>query len=359
MNSMKLKNVMVSSIEGHSGKSSMIIAMVSILREMGYEAGYFKPFGSSPTYYGGDIVDEDALNTIQVLEIDDEVKDVCPIVLEMPYVEFVNIANPEELRNVVRSSFNRIAENKDIVFVEGSIDYKIGSSVGLGDIAVSQLLDLSVMMVVKYSNDFVLDRVLAARELFGSRLQKVLFNKLSGYKRTYIESVAGALLMKSGMEIIGVIPRDPIIGGLFADEIREALHGNYLVSPRENMIIEQIIVGAMSPNSAIEYFRKSRNAALVTGGDRADLQVVALEVPNIKLIILTGNLKPSKFIIERAEAKGVPILLVSEDTLTTTETLDELFGKAKIRGKVKTNRVKELFESFVNIESLRKFIIPE
>lgn len=158
------------------------------------------------------------------------------------------------------------------------------------------------------------------------------------------------------MEILGIIPRDAVIGGLFVDEIKDFLHAEYIVKPSKSMIIENIIVGAMSPNSAIEYFRKTRNAALVTGGDRSDLQIVALEIPNIKLIILTGNLYPSKFVIERAESKNVPILVVSEDTLTTTERLDEMFDQARVRPGIKQNRVLELFKSFVNVESLLKYL---
>ncbi len=353
---MNQKGLLVSSVEGKSGKSAMIIAMASILKEKGYKVGYFKPFGTSPEYLDGEIVDGDALNTTHLIGVEDDVKKVCPAVLEVPYAEFVNIADPEDLKRLIKTSYEEISENKDVMLVEGSIDYKVGSSVGLGDVAISNLLDLKDLMVVKYSDDFVLDRVLAAKELFGGRLTGVIFNKLSGYKRSYIDGIAGTLLKKNGMEILGVIPRDAIIAGLFVDEIRDFLHGEYLVNPRENIIVENIIVGAMSPNSAIEYFRKTKNAALVTGGDRSDLQIVALEIPNIRLIILTGNLQPSKFVIERAERRGVPILVVSEDTLTTTERLDEMFDRARIRPGIKQKRVVELFESFVNLESFLEYV---
>jgi hypothetical protein len=347
-----MENLLVSSVEGKSGKSTLIIALASILKEKGYRVGYFKPFGSSPEYFEGEIVDGDALNTSRLLGIEDEIRDVCPIVLEVPYAEFVNIAHSEDLKNLIKKSYARISSGKDVVLIEGSIDYRIGSAVGLGDIAISEMLNAKVLLAVKYSNDFVIDKILAAKDLFGERLKFIIFNKLSGYKRSYIDGVASSVMKKSGIELVGVIPRDPIIGGLFVDEIRENLHGEYLVEPDEKIIIENIIVGAMSPNSAIEFFRKTRNAALVTGGDRADLQVVAMEIPNIRMIILTGNLKPSRFILERAEKNKVPVLLVSEDTLTTTERLEKMFEEARISGEVKLNRAIELFESFVNVEFL-------
>ncbi|MBO8183724.1 MAG: phosphotransacetylase family protein [Archaeoglobus sp.] len=350
------KGLLVSSVEGKSGKSAMIIAMASILKEKGYEVGFFKPFGTSPEYQGEEIVDGDALNTAKLIGSEDDPRDICPVVLEVPYAEFVNVANPKDLRDLIKKSYERVSEGKDVMLVEGSVDYKIGSSVGLGDVAISNLLNLKDLLVVKYSDDFVLDKILAAKELFGERLEKVIFNKLSGYKRSYIDGIAGTLLKKRGMEILGIIPRDAIIGGVFIDEISDFLHGEYLVKPKESMIIENIIVGAMSPNSAIEYFRKTKNAALVTGGDRSDLQIVALEIPNIKLMVLTGNLRPSKFVMERAENRNVPILVVSEDTLTTTERLYEMFDQAKIRSGIKQKRVVELFESFVNVKSFLSYL---
>jgi hypothetical protein len=348
--------LLVSSVEGKSGKSAMIVGMAEILKKRGYEIGFFKPFGTSPEYSNGEIVDGDAVNTAKLIGVEENPNDICPVVLEVPYAEFVNVADPSDLRNLVKKSYEVVSKGKDVVLVEGSVDYKIGSSVGLGDVTISNLLDLKDLLVVKYSDDFVLDKVLAAKELFGERLEKVIFNKLSGYKRSYIDGIAGSLLKKRKMEVIGIVPRDAIIGGLFVDEIRDSLHGEYLVEPKESMIIENIIVGAMSPNSAIEYFRKTKNAALVTGGDRSDLQIVALEIPNIKLIVLTGNLRPSKFVIERAESRNVPVLVVSEDTLTTTERLDDMFDRARIRSGVKQKRVVELFESFVNVESFLRYV---
>ena len=350
-----MKSLQISSIEEYSGKSAFIIAVGLILKEMGYKVGYFKPFGVKTSYVNGKLIDEDAYNTANILEVEDEMSNVCPILLDKPYVEFVHLANPDELRKIILQSYQKVSENKDVVLVEGAIDYKVGRSIGICDLTISTLLDTKVLMVVKYSNDFVLDRLLASKELFGEKLGLALFNQLTGYKRTYVEAVAGALLKKSGMEIVGMIPKDSILAGLFVSEIKEFLNGEFLVEGKD-MIIEQLIIGAMSPQSAIKYFRNARNAALITGGDRVDLHLVALDAINIKCLILTGNLKPPQVTIDKAREKGVPIILVKDDTLTTTEKLDEIFGKSRVRGKIKIERVKELVESFVDIKKVAEYI---
>jgi hypothetical protein len=63
------KGLLVSSVEAKSGKSAMIVAMASIFRKEGYKVGFFKPFGTSPEYLGGRIVDGDALNTARLIGV--------------------------------------------------------------------------------------------------------------------------------------------------------------------------------------------------------------------------------------------------------------------------------------------------
>jgi BioD-like phosphotransacetylase family protein len=81
----------------------------------------------------------------------------------------------------------------------------------------------------------------------------------------------------------------------------------------------------MSPEAALRWFRRAVNAAIVTGGDRTDLIMQALETKP-SAIILTGNLYPSMGVLIKAKETGTPILLVPYDTFTTIEKLKEMQG---------------------------------
>lgn len=351
-----MKNLLVSSVEEYSGKSAVIIALGQILREKGFKVGYFKPFGVGTTRIEGDqLIDEDAYNTACVLDTGDDIEDVCPVKLDRPYVEFVSSADPEELKKRVIDAYKRIAAGNDIVLVEGAVEYKVGKALGLCDPDVSSALDLTVLMVVKYTTDFVFDRLLTARELFGERLKFVIVNQLAGYKKTYVERIAERMLEKRGMELLGVLPHDLLLAGLSVRELADALNGEWLVKPgREDEIIEEFLIGAMSPPAALHYFRRVRQAALITGGDRADLQNLALETGTIKCFLLTGHLEPPGTMLGKAEEKGVPVILVADDTLTTLEKVDAVFGKARIKGDAKIRKIKELVERFVDLKRLER-----
>ncbi len=348
------KALLVSSIEGYSGKSGIIIALGLLLKKKGFRVGYFKPFGARTAYLESEdrIVDEDAYSTAQVLSTGDPIDDICPILLDLPYIEFISQAEKSEIEKKVKEAFSKISENKDIVLIEGSIDYKTGKTVGLCDLCVSSLCNAEVLMVAKYTSDFVLDGLLAAKDIFGERLEMVLFNQLGGYKRAYVQSVAEKVLKSHGMELLGIIPKDTVLAGLFVSEIAEALNAEFIVEPKRDRIVEEIIIGAMSPQAAVEHFKESKNAILVTGGDRADLQIVALEMPSIRCLLLTGNVKPAEIVVERAEENDVPIMLVEEDTLKTVAKLEEIMGKARIKGELKIKKMKSLIENYVNVDRI-------
>lgn len=353
-----MKSLLVSSLEEYSGKSALIIALGLILREQGLRVGYFKPFGLGITRIEDQLVDEDAYTTARVLGTGDQLTDVCPVMLDKPYLDFVRTADPSELKEKVSEAYKRISEAKDVVFVESAVEYKVGKALGLCDRAISALLDLDILMVAKYTNDFVLDKILAARELLEERFRFILFNQLSGYKEEYVAVINERFLKARGIELLGTLPFSPLLAGLSIHELVDALQGEWLIKgkPDEEMIVEELLVGAMSPPSALKYFRRVRRAALITGGDRADLQNLALETGTIICLLLTGNLEPTGTILGKAEEKGVPVILVADDTRTTLEKVDKLFGKARIRGDAKIRRIKELVERFVDLERLTEYL---
>ncbi len=348
------KALLVSSVEGYSGKSGIIIALGLLLKKKGFKIGYFKPFGARITYLESEdkLIDEDAYSTAEVLSTGDKIEDICPILLDIPYIEFISQVEMENVEEEITKAYSRVCKNKDVVLIEGSIDYKIGRAVGLCDINISRICNAEVLMVAKYTSDFVLDDLLAAKEVFGDRMEMVIFNQLGGYKRAYVQSVAEKLLKSNGMELLGIIPKDTILAGLFVSEISEALGAEYVVEPKRDRIVEEIIIGAMSPQAAVEHFKEAKNAILVTGGDRADLQIVALEMPSIRCMLLTGNVKPADIIVERAKENDIPILLVEDDTLRAVAKLEDIMGKARIRGELKIRKMKSLVESYVKVDRI-------
>jgi BioD-like phosphotransacetylase family protein len=110
-------------------------------------------------------------------------------------------------------------------------------------------------------------------------------------------------------------------------EVVETLDAEILtMRDRLEGLVDGFLIGAMSPESAMSWLRRSIRRALITGGDRTDLILMALETKP-SAVILTGNLYPPVGVLTKAEEKGVPVLLVPDDTYTTVMKLEMLEGR--------------------------------
>jgi BioD-like phosphotransacetylase family protein len=106
-------------------------------------------------------------------------------------------------------------------------------------------------------------------------------------------------------------------------------------------LAETLTVGAMTADAALSRFRRYQNKAVITGGDRTDIQLAALETSTV-VLILTGNLHPSPLIIQQADALNVPILLVNQNTMETIELVERSLGKTRLGQP-------EKMETFLNL----------
>ena len=119
-------------------------------------------------------------------------------------------------------------------------------------------------------------------------------------------------------------------------------------------LVETFMLGAMGQEQALKFFRMKTNKAVITGGDRADVQLAALET-NTKCLILTGNFQPSSVVLGRAEEIDVPIILVKYDTLTTVEKLNVIIGRKGFHEFKKIDKIIQITKEFIDIEGLLKF----
>ena len=120
---------------------------------------------------------------------------------------------------------------------------------------------------------------------------------------------------------------------------------------REELLVETLSLGAMNVNSALEFFRRRRNMAVVTGADRTDIQLAALEA-STQCLILTGAGEPLPQLISRAEELDVPLLKVEHDTLATVGVIEQAFGHVRLHEAVKATYAFRLVEEHCQLERL-------
>jgi BioD-like phosphotransacetylase family protein len=103
--------------------------------------------------------------------------------------------------------------------------------------------------------------------------------------------LAQPALERLGIPVYGVLPQARL-AAISVGELADALGARFLVLPdRRFALVETLTVGAMTVEAALPRFRRQPNKAVITGGDRTDIQLAALET-STRALILTGNMEP-------------------------------------------------------------------
>ncbi|MDO8674479.1 MAG: DRTGG domain-containing protein [Dehalococcoidia bacterium] len=113
------------------------------------------------------------------------------------------------------------------------------------------------------------------------------------------------------------------------DEIATTVEGEIvLFSEKADKIAESLMLGAISPESAVNYFQRKSGKAVIIAGDRPDIQLAALETSTACLVITDGQ-KPRPIVRARAEDQGVPLIVTALGTMQAVEKLEAVFGVKK------------------------------
>jgi BioD-like phosphotransacetylase family protein len=200
----------------------------------------------------------------------------------------------------------------------------------------------------------VVDKALAAAysvRSHGAQILGVVINGVAEEEREEMAGVARPALEERGLEVLGIVPRAEELAPLTPRQLAEALHARTLAGEAGlDRRVDSILVGAMTVDQAIRGLRRYRNVALITGGDRADIQIAACEV-STSCLILTGGIYPDQIVISKADDLKIPVLLVPDDTYTTAQRVEAVEPQLSPE-KEKLGLVQRLIEDYVAWERL-------
>lgn len=325
-------NLFVSSPAGFSGKTAVCLGLALRFQREGYKVGYFKPIGTEMSRIGDKPVDEDVLLMKAVLGLPAATETLTPVVFHGRFLEEAVKTPPEVYMSRIEHAFEEASSGVDILIVESTHRLSHGCIMGLSGPVLAKRLGSQVLLVSRFDEDAVIGDILCSAEIIrsvGVPCSGVVLNHVGREVLERARGLATPLLHRQGIEVLGVIPRDAALTAPTAHEVYGALGGEILAA-REKMdnAVDSFVVGAMTPESALSYFRRAANKGVITGGDRSDLALSALET-STSMLILTGNLYPNIMVLAKAEEKGVPVILVPYDTYATVEKLSRITGRVK------------------------------
>ncbi|MGK7934013.1 MAG: phosphotransacetylase family protein [Microcystaceae cyanobacterium] len=335
------KSLLVGSIESYSGKSGIILGLAAQLSQKGHKIAYSKLLGT-------------CLDEAQIAENDQDVQCVQTSLglgddqVRWPLVLLTDDSLEKRLKGEDNTDYCAALSTYlqdlagDIILIEGPSSLTEGSLFDLSMQQVAQTLGTPVLLVARYTSPQMIDSVLKAKRVLGDHLLGIVINDVPIEGKERLKQLIVPFLEGVGIEIFGILPQNELLHSISVREIARQLKGEVVCRPdRLDLMVGTLSIGAMNVNSALEYFRKGENKAVVTGGDRTDLQLAALET-STSCLILTGHMPPQALIISRAEDLEIPILSVDYDTLKTVEIIDQAFGKVRLHEPIKVECIQDL-----------------
>lgn len=347
-----MKAVFVGSESEYSGKSLVCLCLGRRLKEKGLKVGYFKPYGTLPCLRCDQEFDEDAELLKEQLDLAEDALDISPVVRTHELRIRALRGELKDVRKTIMAAWEKVSAGKDVMLIGGGRTMNEGWWLDYPIMDFIREVGARTLMIERYDETRGLSSALAWRSYLGDGYIGLILNRLDPDHLEHIEKLVVPFLEKKNVPVLGIIPTDRTLASMSVADISRAIGGQmYTASDQADMLVQNMLVGAMNLDAAAARFRKVHNKAVITGGDRIDLQVAALET-STRCLILTGGIAPHPLILSKADEMKVPVIVVQEDTLAVVEKLDSLVGRPRIREPEKIKRAMELFDQCVNVERM-------
>ncbi|MFH0964680.1 MAG: AAA family ATPase [Planctomycetota bacterium] len=351
----------------NAGKTTMSVGLLFALHARFASAGFIKPIGQRWIEAEGVRVDEDAVLMKTVFRFPDNLKDMNPITVESRVTrDFIDAPERELFIGEIARSFASLERDRDVMVIEGTGHAGVGSVFDLSNAQVAKLLDAPAILVARAGIGRSIDEIWLNQCVFereGVRLAGVIVNRCRMDKLDEVSTYVGKGLRKKGIELLGVIPDTGLLRARSVLQILQAIDGELLngADQTSNTIL-RIVVGAMSPHRALDYF--DRHSLLITPGEREDLILAAMssclmrtgKERCVSAIMLTGGLRPHRRIMSLIRKTKIPVMLVPYDSYTAASRVHDHVAKIHPEDKKKISLARRLVRRHVNIERLLELV---
>jgi uncharacterized protein len=345
------KHLLIASMEACSGKSAVLLGLADKLQQQGVEVSYSKPLGNF--YENGKEKEEADVELMQRWLGLDAQQVYAPLVgldAESQRQRLIG-ADTEDYQNLLRQQVT-----DRLLCLEGGSTLWEGRIFQLSASQIAEVTDAQVLLVMRYQSIQSIERLFAAQDRLGNRLLGVVMNDVPESEMALVRDEIVPALEKGGIAVLGTLPQNRTLRSVSVGELVKRLKAEVLCRPdRLDLLVESLSIGAMNVSAALDYFRRARCMAVVTGGDREDIQLAALET-STQCLILTGHLSPQPYIIRRAEDLEIPIISVDYDTLTTVEIVENAFARIRIQEPVKVAIIRQLMAEHFQFARFQKLL---
>ncbi len=334
-----MKPLYVCSVRPYSGKSLIAVGIGAYYVKKKKKVGFYKPVGTMPTKVGKVWTEKDAVLAGEILGQKVDLETICSVLLTPDLLNRAYKGKTVDKLPRIREHFSKVKKNNDFVVVEGAQDLFVGAMFQLPAYKLTKVMKAKMIVVNRWETDLDSDTMLAVKNFLKNDFAGVIFNNVAKPKIDYLKRLVAPMLKRNGVEVFGIIPRDKVLSSYTAKEVAEILNGEVLCGKEylDDRLADKFMVGAMNLDKSYEYFKKTKNKIVIVGGDRADVQLAALET-DTAAVVLTGGLFPNDIIIDKAAQMKIPLIRVRGDTFKVVERLEDAVEYLRLDNPKKVKR---------------------
>lgn len=360
--------IFIAATQQNDGKTTTSLGLFAALKKRIGRIGYIKPVGQRFVEVDGKRIDEDSVLIEQTYDVRTPIEAMSPIAIEPDFTrKYIEHANNEFLVRRIQNSFDRASWEKDFTIIEGSGHAGVGAVFDLSNAKVAHHLQSKVILVTKGGIGRSIDEVVLNKALFdkeGVELVGVILNKVLPEKFDYIKEFARRGLNRLGIDLLGVIPTEPLLSNPTLEQIVSQTDGTFLNDKGfAQRRVRNVIIGAMNASRVLDYLEPG--TLVVTPGDREDIILAALSTGSfsetegnaIAGILLSGNLLPHASVLELIKNSGIPAIACPLDSYSASNRIHSMTVKTLPGDTEKIDRIQAMIENYVEIDRLLEKVL--
>jgi uncharacterized protein len=218
-----------------------------------------------------------------------------------------------------------LVTGRDIVLVEARLGATPTAPASKDAYGAAKEMKAKVIAVESYTQDTV--KHVALYKGFGDSFLGVIINKVP---KSLVKKVKAAVT-SSPVKVLGVIPENRALLAITVSELAAGIQGK-IVNHTENNeeLVENFMLGALTPDSGTEYFSRKEQKAAVLRQDRPDMQLAALDTPTVALVSAGSSQLPIVSVLDRARQKGVPVITTVSGISDVVDNIERSLAKARL-----------------------------
>ncbi len=348
----------IAATEQNTGKTTTSLGLYAVLRETFGRIGFIKPVGQRFVEIEGKQIDEDSVLIRDTFGTEVPIEDMSPIAVEPQFTRrYINHANHDALVRRIQNSFDRAAWEKEFAIIEGTGHAGVGSVFDLSNAHVASVLKSKVILVTPAGIGRPIDEAALNKALFDKENVEVIgviMNKVESDRIASISDIARRGFERLGLELLGMIPRERMLGQptLFqvCDNIRgEFLHGAHLERKR----IGKATIGAVSSANILRGVEP--DTLLIVPGDREDAILAALvrsmdeDGGPFCAIVLSDGLVPGDGLAAMMKKSSLPVIASGLDSYIIASRIHSMTVKTLPGDTEKIERIQDLVREHVDV----------